>query len=86
MSNFSKIISGTYICEGSNGSGFVANDSIKIDVIRKWTNSIKLKVNFTLVTFQNTSVLSWILFTALFLVYLIVYTFVGNRANIYFPI
>jgi len=32
-SNVTRKHSGTYICEGSNGSGYVANDSIKIDVI-----------------------------------------------------
>ena len=34
-SNVTRKHSGTYVCEGVNGSGFVANDTIKIDVIRK---------------------------------------------------
>ena len=33
-SNVTRKHSGTYVCEGVNGSGFVANDTIKIDVIR----------------------------------------------------
>ena len=32
-SNVTRKHSGTYICEGSNGSGYIATDSIKIDVI-----------------------------------------------------
>jgi len=32
-SNVTRKHSGTYVCEGSNGSGFIAKDTIKIDVI-----------------------------------------------------
>ena len=35
-SNVTRKHSGTYVCEGSNGSGFIAKDTIKIDVIRKF--------------------------------------------------
>ena len=34
-SNVTRKHSGTYVCEGSNGSGYIATDTIKIDVIRK---------------------------------------------------
>ena len=37
-SNVTRKHSGTYVCEGSNGSGFIAKDTIKIDVIRKYFN------------------------------------------------
>ena len=33
--NVNRKHSGTYVCEGSNGSGLVANDSITVDVLRK---------------------------------------------------
>ena len=34
-SNVTRKHSGTYVCEGDNRSGYIANDTIKIDVIRK---------------------------------------------------
>ena len=37
-SNVTRKHSGTYVCEGSNGSGYIATDTIKIDVIRKHLN------------------------------------------------
>jgi len=33
--NVNRKYSGTYICEGSNGSGLIVNDSITVDVLRK---------------------------------------------------
>ena len=43
-SNVTRKHSGTYVCEGSNGSGYIATDTIKIDVIRKYIFTIGLKV------------------------------------------
>jgi len=37
-SNVTRKHSGTYVCEGDNRSGYIANDTIKIDVIRKYSN------------------------------------------------
>ena len=36
-SNVTRKHSGTYVCEGDNRSGYIANDTIKIDVIRKYS-------------------------------------------------
>ena len=33
--NVTRKYSGTYICEGSNGSGLIVNDTITVDVLRK---------------------------------------------------
>ena len=41
-SNVTRKHSGTYVCEGSNGSGFIAKDTIKIDVIRKFFKSFSI--------------------------------------------
>ena len=41
-SNVTRKHSGTYVCEGSNGSGFIAKDTIKIDVIRKFFRSFSI--------------------------------------------
>ena len=42
-SNVTRKHSGTYVCEGSNGSGYIATDTIKIDVIRKYIFSMGWK-------------------------------------------
>ena len=39
--NVTRKHSGTYICEGSNGSGYIATDAIKIDVIRKYIGTFQ---------------------------------------------
>ena len=44
-SNVTRKHSGTYVCEGDNRSGYIANDTIKIDVIRKYSNYIFHKKN-----------------------------------------
>ena len=40
-SNVTRKHSGTYVCEGSNGSGYIATDTIKIDVIRKYSQLVE---------------------------------------------
>ena len=42
--NVNRKYSGNYICEGSNGSGLVVNDTITVDVLRK----ILIKIKFQL--------------------------------------
>ena len=51
-SNVTRKHSGTYVCEGSNGSGFIAKDTIKIDVIRKF-------FQFSLTFFDGSRKMQW---------------------------
>jgi hypothetical protein len=45
-SNVTRKHSGTYVCEGTNGSGYIATDTIKIDVMRKYQSEGQLCKDF----------------------------------------
>ncbi len=53
--NVTRKHSGTYVCEGSNGSGYIAQDTIKIDVIRKTNGNLTLAVFFSRINISRSA-------------------------------
>ena len=56
-SNVTRKHSGTYVCEGDNRSGYIANDTIKIDVIRKYSFQTKKNVFFFSIGKENEKII-----------------------------